>query len=56
MAYVANGDTLWNAYTTDNTLTGSTSNTTFGMKMNQFSIDTNGEDLEYIVKVDGVQV
>ena|GEM_PF-4462827 len=53
--YAANGDTLWNAYTTDETITNSTANAIFGMKINQFSNDANGEDLEYMIKVDGTQ-
>lgn len=53
--YIANGDTTWNTWDTDETLTNSSSKAIFGMKMNQFSIDANGEDLEYMIKVDGEQ-
>ena len=53
--YFPTSSTPWNPYTTDETIENSTADAIFGMKINQFSTDTNGEDLEYMFKVDGVQ-
>jgi len=55
VVYAGNGDTLWNAYDTDETLTNSATKAIFGMRINQFSNDVDGEDIEYMLYVDGVQ-
>lgn len=51
-AYVQKWDLLWNAYTTDMNPTQIASGTGW-INFAQFSVDANGEDLEYMVKVDG---
>ncbi len=53
--YINEGDTTWNAWNTDETVSNSSIDDIFGMKINQFSADINGEDLEYMFKVGGKQ-
>jgi hypothetical protein len=55
VAYVAKDDILWNAWSTDRNIANSKINASFGIAFNKFSQDTNGEDLHYLFKVDGVQ-
>jgi len=54
VVYLENGDKVWNAFTTS---TGSiyTEQQTFWVNMEQFSYDTDGEDLEFLFYVDNVQ-
>lgn len=53
--YFRTWDTIWDAYKNENNIESSLEDETFGLQISKFSSDIDGEDLEYILKVDKEQ-